>query len=204
MADRYLYFILPGLFGGALFAGREVWLRAAPRLPRQSARVGAVAALALALAFAAHARDRARLWASPLAILADSAARWPEGRTAEIVRARRAAQLGDADTAIAALRRAWERGFNRFEQLQTDPALAGLQGDPRFQALVREIAGWWVAQLSTLDDPTQLELRTLAVAHLARGDRAAAIVALERALAHGGPIDDRIRAELAEIRRAGG
>src|SRR5690606_22746749 len=138
----------------------------------------------------------------PARLLADAAARWPEGRTASLVEARRAAQRGDRDAAVAALRRAWSRGFNRFEQLQSDPALAPLRGDPRFEALVDEIAGWWVATLSARPDPTQMELRTLAIAHLARDERAAALDALERALARGGPLDARLREEIARVRAA--
>lgn len=205
MADRYLYWILPGLLGGALFAGRDLAARALAgrdtSVRRNAALAALVASAALLAAFAVHSWQRAEIWSSPGAILADSARHYPEGRTALLVRARRAAQRGDPDTAIADLRRAWERGFNRFEQLQSDPALAPLQRDPRFQALVREVAGWWVERFSKLPDPTQLELRTLATAHLARGERAEAIAALERALARGGPIDERIRGEIEELRR---
>jgi hypothetical protein len=198
MADRYLYFILPGLMGGALIALRDVAQRFA--VPAWWSRATAAAALALAVAFGAHAHERAAIWASPLRVLSDAAAHYPQGRTARLVEARRAAAAGDSDTAIAALRRAWQLGFNRYEQLQTDPALASLRGDPRFESLVREIATSWVGRMEALPDPTQIELRTLAMAHLARGERDAAIENLERALAKGGPIDARIRDEIAQIR----
>lgn len=198
MADRYLYFILPGLMGGAIFVARDVAARfAAPVwLPRATA----AAALALAVAFGAHAFERAGIWASPVRVLSDSAAHYPHGRTARLVEARRAALAGDSDAALAALRRAWQLGFNRYEQLQSDPTLASLRGDPRFTALVREIATWWVERMQAKPDPTQIELRTLAMAQLARGERDSARDSLERALAKGGPIDDRIRDELKQIR----
>ncbi|RIK89360.1 MAG: hypothetical protein DCC71_26000, partial [Proteobacteria bacterium] len=154
----------------------------------------------LLLAFAAHAFERAGIWASPARVLADSAAHYPNGRTANLVAARRAAQAGDADAAIAALRRAWELGFNRYEQFQADPTFAALRGDPRFDALVREIARWWVARFEAKPDKTQIELRTLALAQLASGERAAALATLERALAQGGPIDARLREEIAQLR----
>ncbi len=202
MADRYLYFILPGLLGAALFAARDLARGSTPRVatPAWLPRATSLAALALAVAFAAHSLERAAIWASPLRVLADAAVHYPNGRTARLVEARRAAQVGDGDTAIAALRRARQLGFNRYEQLQSDPALAALHGDPRFEALVREIATSWVTHLEAKADPTQIELRTLAMAHLARGEREVAIGVLKRALAQGGPIDARLRDEIAELR----
>jgi hypothetical protein len=202
MADRYLYFILPGLLGAALFVARDAARRGAGRVaaPEWLPQVATVAALAVAVAFAAHSFERAAIWASPVRVLADAALHYPEGRTARIVAARRAAQAGDADAAIDALRRARELGFNRHEQLRSDPALAPLHGDPRFEALVREIATSWITRFEAKPDPTQIELRTLAMAHLARGDRDTAIAVLERALAQGGPIDARLRDEIAQLR----
>ncbi len=202
MADRYLYFILPGLMGAALFVARDVTGRVANRIatPPWLPRAAVAAALALAVAFGAHAFERAAIWASPVRVLTDSATHYPNGRTARLVEARRAAQAGDPDAAIAALRRAWLLGFNRYEQLQTDPSLASLRGDPRFESLVREIASSWVERMEAKADPTQIELRTLAMAHLARGERDVAIRILERALAKGGPIDARVRDEIAQVR----
>ena len=103
---------------------------------------------------------------------------------------------------MAALRAAQARGFNRFEQIESDPAYAGIRSDPRFRAVVRDLASGWIRHYERLDDPTQMELRVLALAHLARGERDEAISALEAALAHGGPIDDRIRSELDQLRGA--
>jgi protein O-mannosyl-transferase len=203
MADRYLYFILPGLLGGGLFAAMEAGDRMAARWPAlgtRLARAALAAGLCLAAVFGAHAHARAELWTSPALLLLDSASHYPEGRTAHLVRARRAARSGDADAAIAELREAWELGFNRFEQLQTDPALAGLQGDPRFRALIREIAGSWVEMLGTKPNLTQLELRQIAVAHLARGEYELALQRLEQALARGGPLDAQLPGEIAQVR----
>lgn len=200
MADRYLYFILPGLFGGVLFALRGVGVRYAQRAPGWLPRASQIGFAVLVLAFAAHAFERAGIWASPARVMADSAAHYPDGRNANLIRARRAVLAGDPDAAIAALRRAWQLGFNRFEQLQSDPGLASLRSDPRFDALIGEIAGWWVQRLASETDPTQLELRTLAIAHLARHERSEAIAALERAAATKGPLDAQIRDELAQVR----
>ena len=201
MADRYLYFILPGLIGGALFALRGTAERLGARLaPMQRRRAAVVAALGLAALFAARSASRAAIWASPAAILRDSAEHYPDGKTAHLVRARRAAQLGDADTAVANLRAAFAGGFNRYEQLQSDPAFDPIRDDARFRALVRDIAGWWVDHVSAIPNPTQIELRTLAAAQLARGDREAALASLGRALARGGPLDARLREEIEQVR----
>ena len=202
MADRYLYFILPGLLGAALFVARDVARRSGGRVatPDWLPRATTFAALVLAVAFAAHSFARAGIWASPVRVLSDAAAHYPNGRMARLVEARRAAQGGDSDAAIAALLRARQLGFNGYEQLQSDPALASLHGDPRFEALVREIATSWVTRFEAKSDATQIELRTLATAYLARGDRDVAIRILERALAQGGPIDARLRDEIDQLR----
>jgi len=196
MADRYLYFILPGLIGGIVLALRAPIARA----PAWAPRAAGAAALALALAFGAHSNARAALWASPLKLLNDSAEHYPNGRTARLVEARRAAQRGDDEAALAALRRAWELGFNRYEQLQSDPAFANLQSDPRFLALVREMAGWWVARFAVKPEPTQIELRTLALAYLARGERDTALATLERARAMPGPLAQQLAQDIADVK----
>jgi hypothetical protein len=204
MADRYLYFILPGLLGGALFAARGPAARLAAGAPPWLPRAAAAAALGLALAFALHSVARARVWSAPMRVLLDSAEHYPNGRTANLVAARRAAQRGESDAAIASLRRAWELGFNRYEQLESDPAFASLQSDPRMKALVREIAAWWVARFSAKTDPTQIELRTLALAQLAVGEPQQALATLERALAMGGPIDAQLRDDVRQVKALAG
>ena len=200
MADRYLYFILPGLIGGVLFAARDATANAST--PPWLRRLGRAVALATAVAFGAHAFQRASLWGAPEKLLADAAAHYPDGRAAQLVEAGRAMQAQDADAAIAALRRAWRLGFNRFELLEVDPVFAPLRSDPRFGALLREIAGSWIERIEARPHPTQLELRALAQAYFLRGERGAAIEALERALAVGGPVDDLIRNDLAMLRGA--
>jgi hypothetical protein len=196
MADRYLYFIMPGLMGGLLLALRAPFARGPAWLPRAAG----AATLALAVAFGAHAYERATLWSSPILLLNDSASHYPNGRTARLVEARRAAQRGDDEAALAALRRAWELGFNRYEQLQTDPAFTNLRTDPRMQALIREMAGWWVTHFAAKQDPTQIELRTLALAYLARGERDTALATLERARATPGPLAQQLAQDIADVK----
>lgn len=196
MADRYLYFILPGLIGAALLALREAFPRPGAR------RVGVAVAAVLCAVFAVRSHDRAEIWQSPVRILADSARNYPEGVSANLVRARRAAQEGDAARAAEALRAAEARGFRRFEQLEGDPGFAPIRSDPRFRAVVYDMAGWWLAHYDGLETPTQVELRVRALAHVSRGEYAEAVAAFEAALARGGPLDARIRVELDEVRRS--
>jgi hypothetical protein len=199
MADRYLYFILPGLLGGGLLAGRDALDRLPAERRRLLARAALPAALALALVFALRAGERARIWASPALLLQDAARNYPEGVSASLLRAKRAAQVGDGVAAAAALRAAAERGFNRFEQILIDPGLTNVRDHPAVQSVVRELAAGWIESLGRKPDATQGELRTVAKAHAARGEYAQAEAVLRRALARGGREDARIRADLEAL-----
>ncbi len=204
MADRYLYFMLPGLLGGALLAGRDSWQRLQARSPglvRHAPRALGAGALALALVFGVRSHARAALWTNPLLLLADAGAHYPDGVAANLLRARRAAQIGDVDASVTALDAAIARGFNRFEQLEGDPAFAPIRQDPRFRERVARVAQGWIDRVARLPDPTQMELHVAAQASVARGDLDGAARLLERALAREGPIGDLVRAELAEVER---
>jgi hypothetical protein len=173
MADRYLYFILPGLIGGALLAGREGLERlpAALAARHQLARHAALAlGIAAALIFGVRSFERAAIWRSNARLIADAAIHYPDGMPANIGRAKNAALAGDVEGVIAGLRRARDRGYNRFEQLEADPVWASV--------------------------------RDHAHAHIARGEHAQALEILERALEMGGPRDAEIRAEVAALRAA--
>jgi hypothetical protein len=198
VADRYLYFILPGLLGGALLA-----LRARP-LPLAAARVLAASAVGLCLLFAFHASARARLWRSEQFLYLDAARHYPDGATAHYLRARRAARAGDLATVVAGLRSAAERGLDTYEAVLADPAFASVRGEPEFLAAVREMAGRWLAAARQWEDPTQAQLRAVARAHLVRDEIDEAEAALERALAAGGPQQERVRRELAALRQRKG
>ena len=93
-------------------------------------------------------------------------------------------------------------GYNRFEQLEADPAWASVRDHPEFRALVHEMAGGWIERARHKPNPTQIELRVVAHAHIARGEHARALEILERALEMGGPRDAEIRAEVAALRAA--
>ena len=95
IADRYLYFILPGLLGGVLLAARDL-LAPLARSPRAGrlARAGEVAVLCLGIAFAWQSYERAALWTSERLLLADAIRHYPDGPSAHYAKAREAADLG--------------------------------------------------------------------------------------------------------------
>jgi len=196
VADRYLYFILPGLIGGVLCAG----LALRGRLPASPWRVAAAAAGTLSVFFAVQSTARAKLWQSELRLLLDAAEHYPEGGTASFLRARSAAQLGDVETAVAELRRASERGIDRFLVLESDPGLAPIRSEPAFRELLRDLAGSWIEHAQRRGVSTQAELRMLALAHLQRDELDQALAAFELALEAGGPLEPVVRAELEALR----
>jgi tetratricopeptide (TPR) repeat protein len=149
--------------------------------------------------FAWRSHERAAIWRSPAAVVADAAHHYPDGVSAHLLRAKRAAQLGDVDVAVEGIRAAMARGYNRYEQLLVDPGFAPVRGAPAFTAVIREIAAGWIEAGQRWRDPTQGELRRLASAHLVRGERDAALALLRRALARGGPLDEAIRADLSAL-----
>jgi hypothetical protein len=202
MADRYLYFILPGLLGGVLLAGGELLARLPA--PRRTAAMRAALGLAAVLAagFAARATERAGLWRSNAALLADAAAHYPDGKVGSVLAARRAVAAGDPDAALDALERAERRGYNRFEQLEVDPAWDPIRREARFRALVSRMADDWIASAQGKRGLTRTELRLLAHAHVAKGEPEAAVRALEQAIEAGGHDAETIRAELAALRAA--
>jgi hypothetical protein len=199
MADRYLYFILPGLIGAASLVGFDAAGHLAPRRRTQLGRAAAALLLAVCALFAWRSHERAAIWRSPAAVVADAAHHYPDGVSAHLLRAKRAAQLGDVDVAVEGIRAAMARGYNRYEQLLVDPGFAPVRGAPAFTAVIREIAAGWIEAGQRWRDPTQGELRRLASAHLVRGERDAALALLRRALARGGPLDEAIRADLSAL-----
>ena len=152
--------------------------------------------------FAVRATERAGVWRSNALLLADAAAHYPDGKVGSVLAARRAVTAGDADAALDALERAERRGYNRFEQLELDPAWEPIRREPRFRALVHRMADGWIASARRKAGLTRTELRMLAHAHVAKGEPQEAVRMLERALEAGGPDADTIRAELAALRAA--
>ncbi len=204
LADRYLYFILPGLIGGVLLAGRAL----AARLPRlqPAALAGALAAAAVLLVvFAARVPARAAIWRSELHTIVDSANHYPNGVNGHFRRAWEAARAGNDGQVVRSLRAMRELGFDNFNGIlllmSSDPAMGRLRGQREFDAALAGIAGRWLENVGRRSDLTQPELRVKAHAHLVRGERALALDAFEAALAIGGPLDEVVRAELERTRR---
>lgn len=204
IADRYLYFILPGLIGGTLFALRDARGRAsriAALPPALLGRIAVAGALALAVFFGAKTSLRSRLWTDQLLLSLDSAWHNPAGRTAAYLEAQQAAKRGDAGTAVAALRRAATLGRDRFDALDADPMLAPIRNDPGFRALVDELADVYIAGMLSRGRPlSQEEHAALFVAYYRRGRLDLAERSLEAALARGGPYDERIERDLVALR----
>jgi hypothetical protein len=201
LGDRYLYFVLPGLLGGAFLWGADVVGRRLPRLARErSLRLGAAAAGAvLCVVFASLSYGRADVWRSELSAALDAARHYPDGTSATYFVARRAAQSGDPDAALAALDRLAGRGFDGFLSVPSDPALLPLQADPRFAEVVGRMAENWISHVLPRGELTQPELRMLALAYRVRGDDRAALESYRRALAAGGPLDETVAAELRAL-----
>ena len=203
IADRYLYFILPGLLGATLLALRDSAARlAAARRPgfgRQLARAGAVAGVALVGVLGVRTQARAALWREPALLFLDSALHYPDGYPAQLLQARRAAQQGDAAGAAAALRAARARGLSDFMSLAEDPALAPIAGTPEFAAVLREMADGFAAEHRVGDDLDQATLHLLAHAQLLRGDAREAARAFRAAIEAGGLQDAVLREELAAL-----
>ena len=200
MGDRYLYFILPGLLGGALGLGGEAWKRLSDVQRRRAGPLAIVLLAGVLVLFGVGSRGRAAIWRSNAFLLADAAVHYPDGMVASVLAARRAALANDAEGTVAALRRAQSRGYNRFEVIEGDPVYAFARDDPAFRELVYEMAATWIASAERKPDPTQAELLSLGRAHVARGELEQALDALERGIALGGPRTAQLEADARVVR----
>jgi len=200
IADRYLYFILPGLIGGVALAAPELLRGPAARLGPAAGPLTLLAVGILAAGFASVSHARAALWQAETRLLVDAALHYPDGGTAHYLRARSAAAQGRRADAITSLRAASERGLDRYESFLADPALAPLRGDPSYRALIFELAGRRIARSNLGESTTQPELLAVARAHLARQESCDAERMLERALERGGPLDAQVETELVKLR----
>jgi len=210
IGDRYLYDILPALFGAlALTAGEALSrlderrgavgkpsLRASPAL----ARVGLFAALAVAAAWSLMSVRASANWQTPWTLTKATARNYPDGMSGHMLKAQAAALKSDAPTAVAELYRAADLGFDRFLFLPTEPTFAAIRNDPGFRAFVSDLAGKWIGMARIRGYDSQPELRVWAQAHMLRGEYAEAVDRLERAAAVGGPQDELTRVELEHAR----
>ncbi len=200
MADRYLYFVLPGLIGGVLLAGAQALAAIDPVARARIVAVPALVAGVGVLFLGLRSHERSHVWRHPDAYTVDAALHYPDGINAHFLRARGRAREGDAAGTAAALRAARARGWNWVGVVFVDPVFAPVRNQPAFREIAVELAGDMVAVLEKNPQPTQSDLQLLAQVELWRGDEAAAAAALERALAQDGPAADEIRASLRALR----
>jgi hypothetical protein len=102
----------------------------------------------------------------------------PGGMNGRLVKAWAAAQAGKTPAAVEELRKAADRGFDRFFALPNEPSFAGIRNGPGFHALVLDLAGKWIAMARVPGYDSQPAPR----AHLLRGEYQAVVSTLERAV----------------------
>jgi hypothetical protein len=188
MADRYLYFVLPGLLGaalvtlaprlrGSLAAAAARGLRHAP--PALLA-LGAAAFVASA-AFGAQFHRRAGVWASPEGVEVDAAINYPDGIAGQITLARRLITQGDLAGAVDAIERAHRRGHSNPSSFLADPSLQPLLSEPRYVALLRDMTEGWLERARQLPRGGAGHWVGIAQAELFMGRAEPAFEALARA-----------------------
>ena len=210
MADRYLYFILPGLIGAVFFAGLELSPRLEglargwrARLPDAvtPGRLGAACALLVAIFYGLASHQQARVWRSPTTIAIAAATNYPDGLMAHVLRARQAGLQSDAAACAGQLSVAAARGYGQFWELQSDPAFATVYAAPEVQAVIHEMAANWIERTLARPDPSYFDLYWRGQAHAVRGEFKEAEAALKEALRLGGGWDSQIRDDLTRLHR---
>ena len=201
-ADRYLYFMLPGLVGGLLLAGREFASRLAAGRQMLVARVAVAVALAAIAALAVKSHTRAGIWTSEDNVHKDAARHFPHGVLGNLQAARRAGSQGDIDAAVDALEACRARGWDFYSILLTDKAFEPVRNAPAFQALIGRFADDLIEVETRREHKTQLDWLDLGQAYEIRARREDAAAAFEQGLALGGPIDKMLQTELARLRAA--
>jgi len=206
MGDRYLYPILPGLIGGALFALRAPVRDLTRRLgtPREWIRTAAVAgALVLLVVLAIRSHQRAPVFQTSRTMMMDAALNYPDGIQAHLLRGFRAAREGDAREAAQSYAQAVERGFTNLQSLASSPGLAAVREHPSFQAVIGDLADRTITRIEAREEPSQMELVALAQAYELRGKPARAIHAYEQALQREGPLAASVRRHLQQLQHQG-
>jgi tetratricopeptide (TPR) repeat protein len=209
MADRYLYFVLPGLLGAAAVALSPWLARSLEPVRARGWRALSPGLLALALVssalcvgFALRFHQRAAVWGSPERIEADAAAHYPDGIHGQIVLARRRIGAGDLDGAIDAIERARARGHSSPSSFLYDPSFQPLLQEPRYVALLQGMTEAWLARARGLPPRTLSNWMGIGQAELFMGRIDRAREALEEAQALASPAErGGVQQMLAELDR---
>jgi tetratricopeptide (TPR) repeat protein len=210
MADRYLYFILPGLIGGCLLAAIEFRGRWCEAISNRETRIRwrsiatrgvAFGTVLVIIAFGIRSHARAGLWREELLLLQSAALRYPDGANASYYRALLAAERRDAETAVGELRAAAAISLGHMARFSADPRFKPISREPVFHELIDEIAGRWIEFAHSRGLENQIWLRSTGQAHRVRGEYREAIDCFERALRLGGPLQSEILTDL-EFTRA--
>jgi tetratricopeptide (TPR) repeat protein len=210
MADRYLYFILPGLIGGSLLAAMEFRTRWCGAISDRETRIRwtsiatrlvALSTALVVIAFGIRSHARAGLWREEVLLLQSAALRYPDGANASYYRALLAAQRRDAETAVGELRAAAAISLGHMARFSADPRFEPISREPVFHELIDEIAGRWIEFAHSRGLETQTWLRSTGQAHRVRGEYREAIDCFERALRLGGPLQSKVLSDL-EFTRA--
>jgi tetratricopeptide (TPR) repeat protein len=209
MADRYLYFILPGLIGGSLLAAMEFREHCCVAISDRKTRIRwrsiatrgiAVGTALVVIAFGIRSHARAALWQEEVMLLRTSVLRYPNGANASYYRALLAAQRRDAETAVRELRVAAAKSLGHMARFSADPRFQPISREPVFHELVDEIAGRWIEFAHSRGLESQVWLRSTGQAHRVRGEYREAIDCFERALRLGGPLQSKILIDLESTR----
>ena len=206
MADRYLYFILPGLIGAVLFAGRDHFEGLLDRFgttfaPQKIRGVLVALAIVWVLGNSFRVHERAMVWKSGFSMMADAEKHYPQGMAAQTRIARRLALAGDAEGAVVALRAARARGYNRLDHLLSERGYDRIRQSSSFVALVNELAIEWIERFEQIEEPDQYEYRVMAQAYIVLDDLETAIRRIEAGLQVEGPITEELREDLEGLLR---
>lgn len=203
MADRYLYFVLPGLLGGGLlwWYERDADAPAAVDRVRVPAAARATAACALVLAgyFAQVSALRAGLWRDYHLLVADAARHDPGSSSKLVVDACRAARDGDAEGAVRGLREMVQRGY--VGGFQNDPCFKGILETTEFREFMQFMAAHQLEKEYARERSfrTPHTLAAMANYHAVLGEYEQAEELLSRAIRQGGPMAERLMPELLRI-----
>lgn len=202
VADRYLYFILPGLIGGALLLGSHLLGERVRNADGPWLRVVQIVGLVVLLAFGVRSHDLAGVWRSEERVLAMGARIDPNTMYALQLSGLRATRGGDVDGAVDALRASIERGMDP-RKIWSDDRLTPLRGHPAFVELMRDSLERWLEKERSHKRTSRSHLAGMARVELGLGRPERAITLFERALAADGPWESLVREELAALRLGG-